>query len=66
MIGSVVEGGASPWDTDLTGPLCLVLGGEGEGLRPLVARTCDLLLTLPMKGRLDSMNVSAAAAVLVL
>ena len=64
VIGSVVEGGASPWDTDLTGPLCLVLGGEGEGLRPLVARTCDLLLTLPMKGRLGSMNVSAAAAVL--
>lgn len=64
VIGSVIEGGMSPWRTDLTGPLCLVLGGEGEGLRPLVARTCDILLSLPMKGRLSSMNVSAAAAVL--
>jgi 23S rRNA (guanosine2251-2'-O)-methyltransferase len=64
VMGGVVEGGASPWETDLTGPLCLVFGGEGGGLRPLVARTCDLLLTLPMKGRLASMNVSAVAAVL--
>jgi 23S rRNA (guanosine2251-2'-O)-methyltransferase len=64
VMGGVVEGGASPWETDLTGPLCLVFGGEAGGLRPLVARTCDLLLTLPMKGRLASMNVSAVAAVL--
>jgi len=64
IMGSVVRGGVAPWDTELGVPLCLVLGGEGEGLRPLVARTCDLLLTLPMRGRLDSVNVSAAAAVL--
>ena len=64
VIGSVVRGGVSPWETDLSGPLCLVLGGEAEGLRPLVAKTCDLLSSLPMRGRLDSVNVSAAAAVL--
>jgi 23S rRNA (guanosine2251-2'-O)-methyltransferase len=64
VMGTVTRGGMAPWDVDLTGNLCLVLGGEGEGLRPLVERTCDMLLTLPMRGRLGSVNVSAAAAVL--
>ena len=64
IVGAVPAGGKAPWDVDLTGPICLVLGGEGEGLRPLVARSCDFLVTLPMRGRLGSLNVSAAAAVL--
>jgi 23S rRNA (guanosine2251-2'-O)-methyltransferase len=64
IYGSTLEGGLLPWGTDLTGPLCLVLGSEGEGLRPLVARTCDVLLTVPMAGHVGSLNVSAAGAVL--
>lgn len=64
IVGSVASGGQAPWELDLAGPLCLVLGGEGEGLRPLVAKSCDFLVTLPMKGRIGSLNVSAAAAVL--
>jgi len=63
-MGAAPTGGKLPWETDLTGPLCLVLGGEGEGLRPLVARSCDFVVSLPMRGRLESLNISAAAAVL--
>jgi len=62
--GAAVGEGVAPWDADLTGPLCLVLGSEGEGLRPIVARTCDVLLTVPMLGRVGSLNVSAAGAIL--
>jgi len=62
--GAVLSGGVSPWAADLSGPICLVLGGEGEGLRPLVARACDVLLSIPMAGQVGSLNVSAAGAVL--
>lgn len=64
VYGAVPSGGAAPWATDLTGPVCLVLGSEGEGLRPLVQRACDGLLTIPMSGHLGSLNVGAAGAVL--
>jgi 23S rRNA (guanosine2251-2'-O)-methyltransferase len=64
VVGSAVQGGEVPWATDLSVPLCLVFGGEGQGLRPIVARTCDVLVTLPMRGRVESMSVSAAAAAL--
>jgi len=64
IYGAVPSGGGSPWATDLTGAVCLVLGGEGEGLRPLLVRTCDGLLTVPMTGHLGSLNVAAAGAVL--
>jgi 23S rRNA (guanosine2251-2'-O)-methyltransferase len=64
IYGTVVSGGIAPWNADLRGPLCLVFGGEGEGLRSLVARTCDVVLTVPMGGRAGSLNVAAAGAVL--
>lgn len=64
IFGSAVDGGTPAWEADLTGPLCLVFGGEGEGLRPLVARTCDVVLTIPMAGRVGSLNVGAAGAAL--
>jgi 23S rRNA (guanosine2251-2'-O)-methyltransferase len=56
----------SRYDTlDLGGPLVLVLGSEGRGLRPRVAGTCDALVSIPVRGRIESLSVSAAAAVLV-
>jgi 23S rRNA (guanosine2251-2'-O)-methyltransferase len=64
IVGSMVQGGRAPWDTDLTGSICLVLGGEGSGLRPLVAKACDFLVSIPMRGRIESLNVGAAAAIL--
>jgi 23S rRNA (guanosine2251-2'-O)-methyltransferase len=63
VYGAVADGGEVPWALDLAGPVCLVLGSEGEGLRPLVRRTCDILVSVPMQGRLGSLNVGAAAAV---
>jgi 23S rRNA (guanosine2251-2'-O)-methyltransferase len=64
VAGAVAAGGRPPWDIDLTVPICLVLGGEGEGIRPLVSRRLDYLLSLPMHGKLQSLNVSAAASAL--
>ena len=63
-VGAVPTGGKVPWEMDLTGPPVSCWGGRGRGLRPLVARSCDFLASLPMRGQLGSLNVSAAAAVL--
>ena len=53
------------WDTDLTGPLCLVIGSEGDGMGRLVAENCDFLLSIPMRGKVSSLNASAAASVVM-
>jgi 23S rRNA (guanosine2251-2'-O)-methyltransferase len=52
-------------ETDLGGSTVIVLGGEGKGLRPRVAAGCDGLVSIPQSGRIGSLNVSAAAAVLL-
>src|SRR3954454_4285599 len=63
--GADAEAKQTPWQTDLTGPTVLVLGGEGKGLRPRVAAACDDLIALPKLGRIESLNVSAAASSLL-
>jgi 23S rRNA (guanosine2251-2'-O)-methyltransferase len=59
------EDGTPMWETDLRGGLALVFGSEGRGLRPLVRRTCDAAVGIPLAGRVDSLNVSVAAGVLL-
>jgi 23S rRNA (guanosine2251-2'-O)-methyltransferase len=53
------------WDADLSGGLAFVFGAEGRGLRPLVRRTCDDAVRIPLAGRTESLNVSVAAALLL-
>ena len=67
IVGAVAEQptAAPPWHLDLRGPLVVVLGSEGRGLRPLVARTCDALTRVPLAGRVGSLNVAAAGAALL-
>ena len=56
--------GQTMYDLDLTGPIGLVIGNEGEGVSRLVREQCDLVASIPMKGDIDSLNASVAAGVL--
>lgn len=55
-------GGRAPWEIDLTGKVVLCFGGEAKGLRRLSRESCDELIGLPMKGRVESLNLATAAA----
>jgi 23S rRNA (guanosine2251-2'-O)-methyltransferase len=59
------DAGTAMWDADLSGGAAIVLGAEGRGLRPLVRRTCDAAIAIPLAGRVESLNVSVAAALLL-
>ncbi len=63
IYGTAAEGSLPLWRADFTGPLALVIGSEGGGMGRLVADSCDFIVSLPMKGRVGSLNASAAAAI---
>jgi 23S rRNA (guanosine2251-2'-O)-methyltransferase len=63
--GADAEAPSSAWEADLKGPTVLVFGGEGGGIRPRVASACDGLISLPRRGEVESLNVSAAATALL-
>jgi 23S rRNA (guanosine2251-2'-O)-methyltransferase len=63
IVGTADEATAELYEADLTGPLALVLGAEGEGMRRLTKENCDQLIRIPMLGQVPCLNVSNAAAV---
>ncbi|CAB4688526.1 MAG: 23S rRNA (guanosine(2251)-2'-O)-methyltransferase RlmB [Actinobacteria bacterium] len=65
VYGAAGEAQQSMWETDLSGGTVLVFGAEGKGLRPLVRRSCDMLVSIPLLGEVESLNVSVAAAVML-
>jgi 23S rRNA (guanosine2251-2'-O)-methyltransferase len=65
IAGAVGESGTPMWKADLAGGIAFALGAEGKGLRPLVRRACDLEVSIPQLGRVESLNVSVAAALLL-
>ena len=65
VFGAAAEGSVSLYDADLAGPAAIVIGSEGDGMTRLVRESCDFLVSIPMKGRISSLNASAAAAVLL-
>ena len=65
VVGAAGESGTPMWKADLSGGIAFVFGAEGKGLRPLVRRTCDLEVSIPQLGHVESLNVSVASAVLL-
>ena len=65
IYGTASEGVSKLWQTDLKGPICIVIGSEGDGISRLIRENCDFLVSIPMRGEVSSLNASAAAAVLI-
>ncbi len=63
IVGTTGEADTSLYDQEFSGPLALVMGAEGEGLRRLTAEHCDYLVKLPMLGQVESLNVSVATGI---
>ncbi|MBW2038714.1 MAG: 23S rRNA (guanosine(2251)-2'-O)-methyltransferase RlmB [Deltaproteobacteria bacterium] len=65
VVGATAEAETEFYHQDLKLPLAWVIGGEGKGMRPLIKRECDLLVSIPMKGKVNSLNASVAGALVL-
>ena len=65
VFGTAADGSTGLYDADLKGPAAIVIGSEGSGMTRLAAENCDFLVSIPMRGKLNSLNASAAAAILL-
>lgn len=65
VVGTDMDGESLYYEANLKGPLVIVMGAEGKGMSPLTRRMCDLCVRIPMKGKVSSLNVSVAAALLL-
>ena len=65
VFGTAADGNTSLYEADLKGPAAIVIGSEGDGMGRLVSETCDFKVSIPMKGKLNSLNASAAAAIML-
>ena len=65
IFGTAAEGSVPMYQADLTVPAAIVIGSEGDGMSRLVRQNCDVMVHIPMKGRISSLNASAAASILL-
>ena len=65
VFGTAAEGSQPMYRADLTGPAAIVIGNEGDGMSQLVRKNCDMLVHIPMSGRISSLNASNAASILL-
>ena len=65
IFGTAAEGSVPMYQADLKGPAALVIGSEGDGMSRLVQKNCDVTVHIPMKGKITSLNASAAASILL-
>ena len=65
VFGTAAEGSIPMYQADLTGPAAIVIGSEGDGMSQLVRKNCDVMVHIPMAGRISSLNASAAASILL-
>ena len=65
IFGTAAEGSIPMYKADLSGPTAIVIGNEGDGMSQLVRKNCDVMVHIPMKGKISSLNASAAASILL-